>query len=191
MTTTMTKPADTESTDDNELPKKYLTRKRVAAGLGGFVLLSGVAFAAVTATSNDTASAAESTASASQSATATPTPAQKASNQAKYGMAVLPVSEAAIKQYKLTNEQLKDIATAKEFAQSSKAESVRMCESGGDYSINTGNGYYGAYQFDRPTWQANGGGEFSETANQAPKWAQDYIMWKTYQASGWAPWACA
>lgn len=31
------------------------------------------------------------------------------------------------------------------------------CESGGDYAANTGNGYYGAYQFDLATWRAAGG----------------------------------
>lgn len=35
--------------------------------------------------------------------------------------------------------------------------SIRACESGGDYATNTGNGYYGAYQFDLQTWQAAGG----------------------------------
>ena len=35
--------------------------------------------------------------------------------------------------------------------------SIRSCESGGDYSANTGNGYYGAYQFDQATWSAAGG----------------------------------
>jgi hypothetical protein len=34
---------------------------------------------------------------------------------------------------------------------------IRQCESGGNYSINTGNGFYGAYQFTMQTWQANGG----------------------------------
>jgi Transglycosylase-like domain len=34
---------------------------------------------------------------------------------------------------------------------------IRMCESGGNYSTNTGNGFYGAYQFTVGTWHANGG----------------------------------
>jgi hypothetical protein len=34
---------------------------------------------------------------------------------------------------------------------------LRMCESGGNYGIDTGNGYYGAYQFDAGTWHAYGG----------------------------------
>lgn len=35
--------------------------------------------------------------------------------------------------------------------------SVRMCESGGDYATNTGNGFYGAYQFTLSSWHAVGG----------------------------------
>lgn len=31
-------------------------------------------------------------------------------------------------------------------------KTLRDCESGGNYQINTGNGYYGAYQFSKPTW---------------------------------------
>lgn len=35
--------------------------------------------------------------------------------------------------------------------------SIRACESGGDYSADTGNGYHGAYQYSDETWQAAGG----------------------------------
>src|ERR1700712_5887916 len=34
--------------------------------------------------------------------------------------------------------------------------SIRQCESGGNYSTNTGNGYYGAYQFSQQTWSGLG-----------------------------------
>jgi hypothetical protein len=47
-----------------------------------------------------------------------------------------------------------------------------MCESGGDYSANTGNGYYGGYQFDSGTWDAYGDPAYSE-ANEAPPEVQD------------------
>lgn len=47
-----------------------------------------------------------------------------------------------------------------------------MCESGGDYSINTGNGYYGGYQFDSQTWDAYGDPAYSE-AHLAPPAVQD------------------
>jgi hypothetical protein len=50
--------------------------------------------------------------------------------------------------------------------------SVVECESGGDYSIDTGNGYYGAYQFDSGTWDAYGDPQYSE-ADEAPPSVQD------------------
>ena len=41
-------------------------------------------------------------------------------------------------------------ASADDFAR------LRQCESGGNYAINTGNGFYGAYQFDLRTWHGLG-----------------------------------
>ena len=35
---------------------------------------------------------------------------------------------------------------------------LAQCESGGNWHINTGNGYHGGLQFNPQTWQANGGG---------------------------------
>ncbi len=36
-------------------------------------------------------------------------------------------------------------------------DAIAQCESRGNWSINTGNGYYGGLQFSLPTWRANGG----------------------------------
>ena len=36
-------------------------------------------------------------------------------------------------------------------------DKLAQCESGGNWSINTGNGYYGGLQFTQSTWEANGG----------------------------------
>lgn len=66
---------------------------------------------------------------------------------------------------------------------------LRMCESGGNYGINTGNGYYGAYQFDAGTWHAYGG---KGLPHQNSKAEQDRIARKLYSARGWSPWpACS
>jgi hypothetical protein len=45
-------------------------------------------------------------------------------------------------------------ATTTSYSTSSASSSTVQCESGGDYSADTGNGYYGAYQFDQSTWDA-------------------------------------
>ncbi|WP_298441410.1 transglycosylase family protein [Gordonia sp. (in: high G+C Gram-positive bacteria)] len=42
-------------------------------------------------------------------------------------------------------------------AASGNWDAVAQCESGGNWAINTGNGYYGGLQFSLGTWQANGG----------------------------------
>lgn len=60
---------------------------------------------------------------------------------------------------------------------------LRSCE--GSYTSNTGNGYYGAYQFDIQTWGGYGG---YSNASQAPPSVQDEKAWLTYQRRGWNPW---
>jgi hypothetical protein len=58
---------------------------------------------------------------------------------------------------------------------------IRNCESGGDYSLNTGNGYYGAYQFAAATW--TGLGE-SGLPSSAPASTQDAAAFQLYQRAG-------
>lgn len=60
-----------------------------------------------------------------------------------------------------------------------------MCESGDDYSINTGNGYYGAYQFSLTTWQGLGYGGLPSQASPAQ---QDAAAQTLYDEAGWSPW---
>lgn len=62
---------------------------------------------------------------------------------------------------------------------------IRNCESGDDYSLDTGNGYYGAYQFSLPTWQGLGG---AGLPSSAPPAVQDALAYRLYQQDGWAPW---
>jgi hypothetical protein len=66
---------------------------------------------------------------------------------------------------------------------------LRQCESGGNYTSDNGDGYYGAYQFDAGTWQGLG---YDGTANQAPPATQDEAVERLWSRSGWAPWpACS
>ncbi|MDT0270454.1 transglycosylase family protein [Streptomyces sp. DSM 44915] len=48
-------------------------------------------------------------------------------------------------------------------------DAVAQCESGGDWSINTGNGYYGGLQFSQSSWEAAGGTQYAARADQATK----------------------
>jgi len=45
-------------------------------------------------------------------------------------------------------------------------DAVARCESGGNWAINTGNGYYGGLQFTMGTWHANGGAGSPHTASR-------------------------
>jgi len=65
---------------------------------------------------------------------------------------------------------------------------LRMCESGNNYKINTGNGYYGAYQFNLATWKSVGGAGYPHQASPAE---QDARALKLYRQRGWQPWTCA
>lgn len=62
---------------------------------------------------------------------------------------------------------------------------IRMRESGGNYATNTGNGYYGAYQFDVGTWNNYGGYKY---ASDAPPAVQDAKAADTYARRGCNPW---
>jgi hypothetical protein len=74
-------------------------------------------------------------------------------------------------------------ATANDFAR------LRQCESGGNYRINTGNGYYGAYQFDLRTWRGLG---YSGRPHEASPGTQDAAARELQAQRGWQPWpACS
>jgi len=66
---------------------------------------------------------------------------------------------------------------------------LRRCESGDNYAIDTGNGYYGAYQFSAATWHGLG---FDGLPNQAGPAFQDEAAVELQARSGWGQWpACS
>ncbi|ATG56091.1 transglycosylase [Brachybacterium ginsengisoli] len=67
-------------------------------------------------------------------------------------------------------------------------DKVAQCESGGNWAINTGNGYYGGVQFYQPTWKAYGGQAFAPYAHQATKAEQIAIAQRVLQAQGPGAW---
>ncbi|TPQ22816.1 transglycosylase family protein [Streptomyces sporangiiformans] len=69
---------------------------------------------------------------------------------------------------------------------------IAQCESGGNWHINTGNGYYGGLQFSAGTWRAYGGTAYASTADQASKAQQIAVATKVQGAQGWGAWpTCA
>jgi hypothetical protein len=67
-------------------------------------------------------------------------------------------------------------------------DAIAQCESGGNWHINTGNGYYGGLQFSRSTWQANGGGKYAGTADNASRSEQIAIAERVLRGQGIGAW---
>ena len=70
-------------------------------------------------------------------------------------------------------------------APSSTWDKLAKCESGGNWKINTGNGYYGGLQFSPRTWRAFGG---TGMPHQASKGEQIAVAERVLAAQGWNAW---
>lgn len=70
-------------------------------------------------------------------------------------------------------------------------DAVAQCESGGNWSINTGNGYYGGLQFSQSSWNAAGGQAYADRADHATKSQQIAVAEKLLAMQGPGAWGCA
>ncbi|MFE3183502.1 transglycosylase family protein [Streptomyces violascens] len=70
-------------------------------------------------------------------------------------------------------------------------DAVAQCESGGNWSINTGNGYYGGLQFSQSSWAAAGGTQYASRADLATKGQQIATAEKLLAMQGPGAWGCA
>ena len=71
-------------------------------------------------------------------------------------------------------------------------DKLAACESGGNWSINTGNGYQGGLQFHPQTWAGHGGGEYAPSASQATREQQIAVAQRVQASQGWGAWpACS
>ncbi|MFJ7592683.1 transglycosylase family protein [Streptomyces sp. NPDC097617] len=73
-------------------------------------------------------------------------------------------------------------------ATASEWDKVAQCESGGNWAINTGNGYYGGLQFSPSTWSGYGGKSYAPQANQATKAQQIAVAEKVLKSQGKGAW---
>ena len=64
-------------------------------------------------------------------------------------------------------------------------DAIAACESGGNWAINTGNGYYGGLQFSPGTWHANGG---AGMPNQASREEQIRVAENVLRTQGIGAW---
>jgi resuscitation-promoting factor RpfA len=71
-------------------------------------------------------------------------------------------------------------------------DKLAYCESGGNWAINLGSGYYGGLQMLGATWRAYGGTEFAPTADQATREQQIVVAGRILDDVGWGAWpACS
>jgi hypothetical protein len=80
------------------------------------------------------------------------------------------------------------MAPAAHAASDSAWDRLAQCESSGNWSTNTGNGYHGGLQFSPRTWTAFGGGEFARYAYQASREQQIVVAERVLAAQGWNAW---
>ena len=78
--------------------------------------------------------------------------------------------------------------TSAEAATDEQWDNVAECESGGNWHINTGNGYYGGLQFTQGTWVNYGGGHYASRADLASRGEQITVAERVLSAQGWAAW---
>ncbi len=80
------------------------------------------------------------------------------------------------------------MATASSAQASSVWDRVAACESGGNWHINTGNGFYGGLQFTRSTWNGFGGGRYASRADLATRSEQISVAQRVLAAQGAGAW---
>lgn len=77
-------------------------------------------------------------------------------------------------------------------ADQSTWSALAQCESGGNWQINTGNGYYGGLQFAQSTWEGFGGTQYAARADLATKSEQIAVAEEVLETQGWKAWpACS
>lgn len=82
-------------------------------------------------------------------------------------------------------------AAAPAVASGSVWDALAQCESGGDWSINTGNGFQGGLQFTPSTWAGHGGTAYAPSAHLATREQQIAIAERVQASQGWGAWpAC-
>ncbi len=80
------------------------------------------------------------------------------------------------------------VAAPAQAASDATWDKLAECESGGNWHINTGNGFYGGLQFTASTWDAFGGEKYANNAHRASREQQILIAERVQDAQGWNAW---
>ncbi|MGQ7295762.1 LysM peptidoglycan-binding domain-containing protein [Quadrisphaera sp. KR29] len=78
--------------------------------------------------------------------------------------------------------------TSAQAASASTWDRLAACESTSNWSINTGNGYYGGLQFSASTWKGFGGGQYASRADLASREQQIAVAEEVLAVQGWGAW---
>ena len=98
---------------------------------------------------------------------------------------ITPAREAKIRVgARSSRSAARSAAQASPVAEGSVWDRLARCESGGNWSANTGNGYYGGLQFDERTWRANGGGRYAPYPHQATREEQIAVAQRVRNSRG-------
>jgi nucleoid-associated protein YgaU len=80
------------------------------------------------------------------------------------------------------------VATSSSASADTNWDAIAACESGGNWSISTGNGYSGGLQFSSSTWRAYGGGSYSSSASGASREQQIAVAERVLAGQGIGAW---
>lgn len=118
--------------------------------------------------------------------TTRPLPAQAAIDPAVTTHAVAPAASAPV--VRTSTPRVSHVAAAP-VASASVWDQLAACESGGNWAISTGNGFYGGLQFTQSSWQAAGGSGMPNQASREEQIARGQVL---QSRQGWGAWpACA
>jgi Transglycosylase-like domain len=142
------------------------------------------------ASASSTEASAETTLPSSPTPSSLPSaPAKKTTKRKKTTKAPAPTETTEGPTEVANAEAQKPEAGKPTQSQESILAALRKCESGGNYKANTGNGYYGAYQFALGTWKKLG---YSGYPHEAAPAVQDEAVLKLAAKAGWGQWpACS
>lgn len=117
-----------------------------------------------------------------------PGPDEKLKSRPIPGDQIIPARPYQDTGYQRANYQPRP-APAVTYGGNSVWDRLAQCESGGNWAINTGNGYYGGLQFSLSTWRAVGGSGYPHQASRDEQITRGKIL---QARSGWGQWpACA
>lgn len=98
-----------------------------------------------------------------------PTAEEQLADRALPVAAPAPVAAAPVSYQAVSQPRTGNTGAAAPAAGAGVWDQLAQCEAGGNWAINTGNGYSGGLQFAPGTWTGNGGGAYAPTASQASR----------------------